>query len=110
MSSHDFIDDPKIGHSKLKLPVILVPVVMFGVLLLGIIASKIYVDAVLYSDHGEEGQNNRMGDEKPVVASRMPAVIKLEAGEYWWCSCGKSSKQPFCDGSHKGTSFTPQES
>ncbi|MDC0368362.1 hypothetical protein OAN13_01575 [Opitutales bacterium] len=56
MSSHDFIDDPKIGHSKLKLPVILVPVVMFGVLLLGIIASKIYVDAVLYSDHGEEGQ------------------------------------------------------
>ena len=54
-------------------------------------------------------KNNRMGDEKPVVASRMPAVIKLEAGEYWWCSCGKSSKQPFCDGSHKGTSFTPQK-
>jgi len=50
-----------------------------------------------------------MGDEKPVVASRMPAVIKLEAGEYWWCSCGKSSKQPFCDGSHTGSSFTPQK-
>ena len=54
-------------------------------------------------------RSNRMGDEKPVVASRMPAVIKLEAGEYWWCSCGKSSKQPFCDGSHKGTSFTPEK-
>ena len=54
-------------------------------------------------------KNNRMGDEKPVVASRMPAVIKLEAGEYWWCSCGKSSKQPFCDGSHTGSSFTPQK-
>ena len=54
MSSHDFIDDPKIGHSKLKLPFILVPVVMFGVLLVGIIASKVYVDAVLYSDHAEE--------------------------------------------------------
>ena len=56
MSSHDFIDDPKIGHTKLRMPVIFVPVVMLGVLLLGIIATKIYVDAVLYSDHGEEGQ------------------------------------------------------
>jgi len=54
MSSHDFIDDPKIGHTKMKLPVILVPVVMFGVLLVGIIASKVYVDTVLYSDHSEE--------------------------------------------------------
>ena len=26
---------------------------------------------------------------------------------YYWCSCGKSSKQPFCDGSHKGTEFNP---
>jgi len=54
MSSLNFIDDPKIGHTRIKLPVILVPVVMFAVLLLGIIASKIYVDAVLYSDHSEE--------------------------------------------------------
>jgi CDGSH-type Zn-finger protein len=35
--------------------------------------------------------------------------MDLEAGEYWWCSCGKSSKQPFCDGSHKGTSFVPHK-
>ena len=56
MSSHDFIDDPQIGHSKMRLPVILVPVVMFGLLLLGIIASKIYVDSVLYSDNVEAGQ------------------------------------------------------
>jgi len=54
MSSPEFIDDPKFGHTKNKLPVILVPVVMFAVLLVGIIASKIYVDAVLYSDHTEE--------------------------------------------------------
>jgi len=54
MSSHDFIDDPKFGHTRMKLPVIFVPVVMFGVLLLGIIASKVYVDAVLYSDNSEE--------------------------------------------------------
>ncbi|MDA7822206.1 CDGSH iron-sulfur domain-containing protein [Opitutales bacterium] len=50
-----------------------------------------------------------MDNEKPVVASRMPAVIKLEPGKYWWCSCGKSATQPFCDGSHKGSDFTPQE-
>ncbi len=54
MSSHEFIDDPQIGHSRMRLPVILVPVVMFAVLLLGILASKAYVDSVLYSDHGEE--------------------------------------------------------
>ena len=54
MSAHDFIDDPKVGHTRIKLPVILVPVVMFTVLLLGIIASKIYVDSVLYSDQMEE--------------------------------------------------------
>ena len=39
-----------------------------------------------------------MKEELPVVASKMPAVMELEPGEYWWCSCGKSSKQPFCDG------------
>ena len=50
-----------------------------------------------------------MSEEKPVVASKLPAVMYLEAGEYWWCTCGKSSKQPFCDGSHKGGSFTPQK-
>jgi len=47
--------------------------------------------------------------ERPVVASKMPAVMELEPGEYWWCSCGQSAKQPFCDGSHKGSSFTPQK-
>ena len=44
----------------------------------------------------------------PVVASRTPIAVDVEAGKtYWWCSCGKSAKQPFCDGSHKGTDFTP---
>ena len=34
--------------------------------------------------------------------------IEVEKGKsYYWCSCGKSAKQPFCDGSHKGTDFTP---
>ena len=37
------------------------------------------------------------------------SAIKIEVKEgksYFWCSCGKSSKQPFCDGSHKGSEFT----
>jgi glutamate synthase domain-containing protein 2 len=34
-------------------------------------------------------------------------VLELEPGEYCWCACGKSEKQPFCDGSHAGTEFTP---
>ena len=93
----------------MRMPVFLSQLLCLASLLLGIIASKIYVDAVLYSDHGEEVWSNRMSEENPVVASSMPAVIRIEPGEYWWCSCGKSSKQPFCDGSHKGTSFTPQK-
>jgi hypothetical protein len=55
--SSEFIDNPQFGHTRNKLPVILVPVVMFAVLLVGIIASKIYVDAVLYPDHTEEAGN-----------------------------------------------------
>jgi CDGSH-type Zn-finger protein len=44
----------------------------------------------------------------PVIASKTPLPIDVEAGKsYWWCTCGKSAKQPFCDGSHKGTEFTP---
>ena len=36
--------------------------------------------------------------------------INVEAGKsYWWCACGRSKSQPFCDGSHKGTEFVPQE-
>jgi CDGSH iron-sulfur domain-containing protein 3 len=44
------------------------------------------------------------------VAGRVPLPIEVEAGKsYWWCACGKSQKQPFCDGSHKGSEFTPIE-
>ena len=37
-----------------------------------------------------------------------PIEVQLEAGKtYYWCSCGKSAGQPFCDGSHQGTDFEP---
>ena len=44
------------------------------------------------------------------VAGRAPIPVEVEAGKsYWWCSCGQSKNQPFCDGSHKGSAFTPLE-
>lgn len=44
----------------------------------------------------------------PKIAQKAPYVVDVEAGKtYYWCSCGLSAKQPFCDGSHKGSSFTP---
>ncbi|BBM87822.1 CDGSH iron-sulfur domain-containing protein [Candidatus Uabimicrobium amorphum] len=45
--------------------------------------------------------------DKPIIASKKPTVSVLEPGTYYWCSCGKSQNQPYCDGSHKGTNFTP---
>jgi CDGSH-type Zn-finger protein len=44
----------------------------------------------------------------PVIASKTPFATQVEAGKtYFWCACGKSAKQPFCDGSHQGSGFTP---
>jgi CDGSH-type Zn-finger protein len=36
-------------------------------------------------------------------------VIDLQPGTYYWCACGRSQNQPFCDGSHKVTTITPME-
>ena len=46
---------------------------------------------------------------QPVIADKKPTVLELPAGAYWWCTCGQSKKQPYCDGSHKGTGFAPLE-
>lgn len=46
--------------------------------------------------------------EKATVYQKEPMEVKVEAGEtYYWCACGKSAKQPFCDGSHEKTAFAP---
>ena len=46
--------------------------------------------------------------DQPKIAGKQPIRIELEAGKtYAWCSCGESTNQPFCDGSHKGSSFSP---
>ncbi|MCP5145580.1 MAG: CDGSH iron-sulfur domain-containing protein [Gammaproteobacteria bacterium] len=44
---------------------------------------------------------------EPDCPQKSPYPVQMEAGTYFWCACGKSSKQPFCDGSHKGSEFTP---
>ncbi|HEX6959209.1 MAG TPA: CDGSH iron-sulfur domain-containing protein [Ferrovibrio sp.] len=47
---------------------------------------------------------------EPVIAQKSPYAVEVKAGRsYWWCACGKSAKQPFCDGSHKGSAFAPVE-
>lgn len=51
-----------------------------------------------------------MSDQQPTptIAQKAPYPVEVEAGRsYWWCTCGNSKKQPFCDGSHKGGPFSP---
>lgn len=46
----------------------------------------------------------------PEIGGREPVAVEVTEGEtYWWCACGRSKNQPFCDGSHKGSDFTPVE-
>ncbi len=51
-----------------------------------------------------------MSDVMPEIGGRGPIEVAVEEGKsYWWCACGRSKSQPFCDGSHKVTPFQPQE-
>ena len=44
----------------------------------------------------------------PIIVQKAPMPMNVEAGKtYYWCSCGQSKNQPFCDGSHKGSDFAP---
>jgi len=44
----------------------------------------------------------------PLIAQAGPYAVAVEAGKtYWWCACGRSANQPFCDGSHKACAIKP---
>ena len=45
--------------------------------------------------------------KNPKIADKKPKPLVMEKGDYYWCACGQSNNQPFCDGSHRGTEFTP---
>ncbi|UWQ54879.1 CDGSH iron-sulfur domain-containing protein [Leisingera caerulea] len=46
--------------------------------------------------------------DTPDIAQKAPFPVEVTEGKtYFWCACGKSSRQPFCDGSHKDTAFEP---
>ena len=44
---------------------------------------------------------------EPKIAQKNPYWLDLQPGIYWWCACDQSKNQPFCNGSHKGSSFEP---
>jgi len=44
---------------------------------------------------------------EPKIARKSPFVELTRPGSFYWCSCGRSATQPFCDGSHKGSGFAP---
>jgi len=44
---------------------------------------------------------------EPKIVQTGPFILELQPGSYWWCACGRSQNQPFCDGSHKETDITP---
>ncbi len=45
----------------------------------------------------------------PEIPQKSPITQKVVPGTYWWCACGKSASQPFCDGSHKGSGLAPKK-
>ncbi len=57
--------------------------------------------------HPKECKTNLGNNMQAEIPMKNPVMQELDAGTYYWCACGKSSNQPFCDGSHKGTDFTP---
>jgi CDGSH-type Zn-finger protein len=50
-----------------------------------------------------------MEPKEDAMSKRMPREMDLTAGTYYWCACGRTGKEPFCDGAHRGTNATPVE-
>lgn len=53
-------------------------------------------------------QNWKTSMSEPAIPQKAPFKVAVSGGRsYWWCACGRSARQPFCDGSHKGSDFSP---
>jgi len=64
--------------------------------------------ALPYDGPAFAGNSGDVTVDQPHIAQTSPIVVTIKAGVvYWWCACGRSKTQPFCDGSHKGTVFSP---
>ena len=80
----------------------------------GVPGGRLVRMTVILYDEGQRPVDNRSAGEngmsKPEIAGTKPVVMVLDPEEtYWWCACGRSKNQPFCDGSHAGTEWTPLE-
>jgi CDGSH-type Zn-finger protein len=65
---------------------------------------------IYFSARGEAGRfisGKETGMSDPQISQKRPYILEIHPGKYAWCSCGKSQRQPFCDGAHKGTNFKP---
>jgi CDGSH iron-sulfur domain-containing protein 3 len=62
-------------------------------------------------DRGSKGHSNAHQETDmtdSIIAGRGPIAVDVEAGKtYYWCSCGRSTTQPFCNGAHQGSGFEP---
>lgn len=68
------------------------------------IAQRLAVFARVRASHPCSKQNTMT---EPTIVQREPYEQELQPGTYWWCACGRSQNQPFCDGSHQGTGMEP---
>ena len=64
--------------------------------------------SILDLENQPESEEFETDMNKSMIAQKTPIAEELEAGKsYFWCACGRSKNQPFCDGSHKDTEFLP---
>ena len=73
----------------------------------GHVAAAIVQSAMAAHPLSSIHSNREIVVSEPLVAQKGPFAVDLQAGDYWWCACGRSKSQPFCDGSHQGTGITP---
>lgn len=94
------------GHEPLAIPLEVADVPMTDCSQLTTQSARIPITGVLVQKQPQ--QQGFVMSEEPKIAGLAPVKVQLEAGKnYAFCTCGHSSKQPFCDGAHRGSAFRP---